>query len=380
MKRGLKLIFSFLFIFLILTTFISASPFSDFWNKLTGKTIASAVCGNGVLESGENCEGNQFLNGAIACNSWSTTHKIGVVSCSNCTINTASCIACSLTDIPTPVPSVTPSATPTSTATVSPSATPTSTETASPSATPTSTETASPSATPSATASVVLCGNGEINYPEQCDGTKFLNDFNLCGIWVPTKPVGVVSCNSNNCTVNTNSCAARVETCKPEGEVTALDSDCCSKQSRTKCAFLFFGCSKFCTAVSLTCPNGHIDSGEECDGSLLNGKTCTGLGYDTGTLSCNSNCKFTGCRNIRQREATPAPSNSEDEDEGTNSNQEVADQLEEQRLTREYQQQQAELASQQAEVAEWEAGYLREQAEQAAAGEDADCIGMACPN
>ncbi len=59
------------------------------------------------------------------------------------------------------------------------------------------------------------------------------------------------------------------------------------------------------TTVSLTCPNGVIDAGEECDPGppeQLGGKTCESLqkGYWDilgGSLSCNANCTFdeSGC-------------------------------------------------------------------------------------
>ena len=40
------------------------------------------------------------------------------------------------------------------------------------------------------------------------------------------------------------------------------------------------------------CGNGAIDSGEQCDGGNLNGKSCSTQGYSAGTLACNSNCTF----------------------------------------------------------------------------------------
>lgn len=45
------------------------------------------------------------------------------------------------------------------------------------------------------------------------------------------------------------------------------------------------------------CGNGNVDSGEDCDGSNLAGQSCTNLGYDSGTLSCTSDCRFdtSGC-------------------------------------------------------------------------------------
>src|SRR3989344_1929626 len=40
------------------------------------------------------------------------------------------------------------------------------------------------------------------------------------------------------------------------------------------------------------CGNGVVNSGEECDGSNLNGKSCSTQGFSGGTLSCNANCTF----------------------------------------------------------------------------------------
>jgi hypothetical protein len=49
------------------------------------------------------------------------------------------------------------------------------------------------------------------------------------------------------------------------------------------------------------CGDGHIDAGEECDGSSLAGKTCASMGFAKGTLACTQ-CHFdtsgcTGCGN-----------------------------------------------------------------------------------
>ena len=52
------------------------------------------------------------------------------------------------------------------------------------------------------------------------------------------------------------------------------------------------------------CGDGVIQSGEECDGSNLNGKSCSTQGFSGGTLSCNSNCTF----NTSQCTTAPPPS------------------------------------------------------------------------
>ncbi|MEM4703333.1 MAG: Ig-like domain-containing protein [Candidatus Pacearchaeota archaeon] len=40
------------------------------------------------------------------------------------------------------------------------------------------------------------------------------------------------------------------------------------------------------------CGNGIIEAGEQCDLNNLGGKTCSDYGYNSGTLSCNSECKI----------------------------------------------------------------------------------------
>jgi hypothetical protein len=47
-----------------------------------------------------------------------------------------------------------------------------------------------------------------------------------------------------------------------------------------------------------TCANGIIDPGEACDGTNLNGHSCTEFGYLGGTLACRPDCAsfdFTEC-------------------------------------------------------------------------------------
>ena len=52
--------------------------------------------------------------------------------------------------------------------------------------------------------------------------------------------------------------------------------------------------------ASSQCGNGIINSGEECDGVNLNGKTCSDFGFDEGTLKCTPTSgdvtsKISGC-------------------------------------------------------------------------------------
>ena len=64
-------------------------------------------------------------------------------------------------------------------------------------------------------------------------------------------------------------------------------------------AFYFLNSNSIVSAASVNvsadvqglCGNGIIDSGEQCDGSKLNGKSCSTQGFSGGSLSC-SNCAF----------------------------------------------------------------------------------------
>jgi hypothetical protein len=53
------------------------------------------------------------------------------------------------------------------------------------------------------------------------------------------------------------------------------------------------------------CGNGLIETGEECDGSNLAGRTCQDLGFESGTITCGLDCKLDrqdcigGCGNAR---------------------------------------------------------------------------------
>jgi len=59
------------------------------------------------------------------------------------------------------------------------------------------------------------------------------------------------------------------------------------------CGNIYDG-TKICESV---CNNGIVEGTEKCDGTDLDGETCQTLGYDSGTLDCNSLCQFnpTGC-------------------------------------------------------------------------------------
>ncbi|MFP4112142.1 MAG: hypothetical protein ACLFUO_04010 [Candidatus Woesearchaeota archaeon] len=69
------------------------------------------------------------------------------------------------------------------------------------------------------------------------------------------------------------------QTCDDYPNQRACDYDPCN-----------LGCNKNCNLASPVCGNSIAESGETCDGTDLNGNTCISQGYDTGSLSCLSDC------------------------------------------------------------------------------------------
>lgn len=119
------------------------------------------------------------------------------------------------------------------------------------------------------------CGDGVKNGPEACDGAQ------LGGATCVTLgfPGGDLACNGS-CEYDTSACDP-VPSC---GDTFCNNGETCQT------------CPGDCGDC---CGNGTIEAGEQCDGINLNGGTCETLGFDDGTLGCDSNCDFdtTDCSN-----------------------------------------------------------------------------------
>ena len=106
-----------------------------------------------------------------------------------------------------------------------------------------------------------FCGDGNIDFNEQCDGNSFFNDIDACHEWSMKYESGTVTC-SPDCKLNYDKC---VEFPKPD-----------------------------------TCGNGVIDSDEQCDGNSyqtytgepIEGNLCSEYSsyFNAGTLKCTSSC------------------------------------------------------------------------------------------
>jgi hypothetical protein len=176
------------------------------WN--TSSCTSPAVCGNGVKEGSEECDGSDF--GGATCATVLGAGYTGNLSCNACAIVSSACVA-----------------------------PPTCGDT-----TCNGTETCETCPGDCG----ACCGNGTINSGEDCDGANLGSA--TCATVLGAGYTGNLSCTA--CTFNTSACTPPV-----------------------------------------TCGNGNLDNGEQCDGANLNGKTCEtekGAGW-TGSLTCD-NCAF----------------------------------------------------------------------------------------
>src|SRR3989338_5603259 len=92
MKKGLVVSLFLFAIILLSLTFISASWFSDLFGPqgFTGK-VTAGICGNGILEAGELCDGEDPLGDITSCVDFGFAS--GTLSCTSCRFDTSRCVA-----------------------------------------------------------------------------------------------------------------------------------------------------------------------------------------------------------------------------------------------------------------------------------------------
>ncbi len=132
------------------------------------------------------------------------------------------------------------------------------------------------------------CGDGTVDQDEQCDGAALggqncaSQDFDF----------GELRC-SATCRYETSECAAN--RC---GDGVKFGAEQCDDGDNNS-DFAPDACRTDCSRP--VCGDGVMDSNEACDGSLPPGVSCTGLGFDFGTLACRacavdtSSCQLTTC-------------------------------------------------------------------------------------
>lgn len=158
-----------------------------------------------------------------------------------------------------------------------------------------------------------ICGDNKVDDGEDCDGTKFFGDETSCKEWSSIYESGTVSCNKD-CTVNFDACVAKAEPVCGDNVVNQTSEECdgralSSMYSSWNCSEFgseYVGgtmtCDKNCKLdtgscvlnPNAKCGNNQIDDKEECDGTAFIDEAALCSDWDevfvSGKLSCNADC------------------------------------------------------------------------------------------
>jgi hypothetical protein len=141
------------------------------------------------------------------------------------------------------------------------------------------------------------CGDSIQQGQEQCDGADF--DANGCDDFdsVSGEPFdsGSLLC-TDQCMIETSNCSLCGDGVKSGAEVcdgSDLGGETCLSEGHDGGVLgCYSDCTDFYESDCSNCGDGVINGDEQCDGNNLAGETCQTQGFDGGQLGCNQNCGF----------------------------------------------------------------------------------------
>ncbi|MBU1243544.1 hypothetical protein KKD52_05465 [Myxococcota bacterium] len=153
-----------------------------------------------------------------------------------------------------------------------------------------------------------ICGDGTIMDPfETCEGDD-LQGSSCASLGYYG---GVLSCDDQTCTLDTANCAT-YGICG-DNEIQADDEACdgANLNDRNCEAFDYYGGALSCGADCQFNFSSCIEAGrcgdgilqtwrEDCDGTEFGGETCRSLRHWSGTALCNGDCQINGCLDVEQ--------------------------------------------------------------------------------
>ncbi|MBX7081990.1 MAG: hypothetical protein K1X88_22480 [Nannocystaceae bacterium] len=142
-----------------------------------------------------------------------------------------------------------------------------------------------------------MCGNNAIEGAELCDGTD-LGGVDCIGLGYDggelACDVGCAAYDPSGCTGTNNCCEAQVEGVTGCGDdaceaaVCGIDAYCCDNTWDGICVNEAYAlCPTTCIT---TCGDGLLTGAELCDGADLGGQDCVSQGFASGTLACSGTC------------------------------------------------------------------------------------------
>jgi len=158
------------------------------------------------------------------------------------------------------------------------------------------------------------CGNGVVEFGEQCDGSDFGGVSTSCSVFSPSFSGGSLFCDGN-CLLSTSGCV-EVASCgngvvddgeSCDGSVFVVGSGRCvdySVEFVSGSLLCGAGCqidTGLCQGVPVgVCGDGRLNGGEECDGRAFGVvDTCVDFPqFESGVLRCGVDCVFDTSRLI----------------------------------------------------------------------------------
>ncbi len=146
----------------------------------------------------------------------------------------------------------------------------------------------------SACTTAETCGNGTLDEGEECDGANLAGaTCENVGFGVGTLACGA-DCMFDTSGCSAEPCGNGVIDLGEDCDGDELGGASCGSEGFAGGALACAGDCSFDTSACTPdpCGNGVIDAGEDCDGGELGDATCEGRGFDGGTLACAADCTF----------------------------------------------------------------------------------------